>query len=197
MSNREISCNFNGVRKRVTVVQQHAPTTLTLIGPHNVGLDLYAARNSRSEIEAEQIITSEEVIFRHLSIATSCLARAQTGESFGVAEHCTWLPKGADQIFPFSKIDSCFPANCCIDHADKCGGHMNNRDSAVPCRRGETGDVGHHSPANTNNHIVARQTKLRAFAHDHFDGFERFEFFTWANVDGARRNASCNQALLN
>ena len=156
VSNREIGSNFDGMCKRVPVVQQHSTTTFALICTNYVGLNLYAARNSRCEIEAEQVVSSEEVILGHLSIAASHFARAQARKSIGVAQNSTWLPKCTNQILSLGKIDSGLTANCSIDHANERCGHMNNGYSTMPSRSGKASDVGHHATANTNNHIVAR-----------------------------------------
>ena len=151
----KVAFHFEGMSESVSIVEHRSTTRFALVLPDDVGFDLDATCDSRIQLERQQIVTSQEVVLRHLSAATTLLTCGQCVEHGGVAHHAGWLPESADQVLTGSKIDTSLATDGSVDHAHQCGGNVHHPNAAMPRCSGETRNVSDHSPAHTNNQVVA------------------------------------------
>ena len=92
--------------------------------------------------------------------------RTSRGGSVASASRSQTTPDGcqirADQVLAADpirggEVDPGLAADRGVDHAEQRGRDVDDRDAAVPRRRGEPGDVGDHATADADHDVVAGQ----------------------------------------
>src|SRR6185369_2812197 len=86
------------------------------------------------------------------------LALIEGSKRIDIDQHQAGLVKCSDQIFTFRVIDACLAADTAVNLGQKCGWHLNKRDSPHPCCSGIAGDVANDTAAKRDHERTAINT---------------------------------------
>ena len=134
------------------------------------------------------------MVLGHLTTPAADLARRQGDQRVEIAHHARRLPERADQVLStdagnWGDVDPRLAANRSIDHSHQCGRDVHDRNTAVPRRCGEPGDVGDHPPADADHDVVAGQTEPGEVAAQVFDRGQRFVGLAVTDREDLGRNS--------
>ena len=96
-----------------------------------------------------------------------------------------------DEILAGIGVDPRLSADCGVDHAEQCGGHMHDVDPTQPGRGHETGDIGSRPAAEADDRILTTNTDAAQHFPDEPDDGQVLTFFGVGYFD-----AMCVDALV-
>ncbi len=143
-----------GVGEGVPVVEHRPVAGLAFVGGHHPGLDLHTSGNLFSDVEAFDVLATEEVVLGHLTPAATHLALGEGHQGVSVAEHGYRLPERPHQVLALGQVDARLAADGCVDLGQQGCGHVGHGYAPVVAGCGESGHVGNHSPSDANDQIA-------------------------------------------
>ena len=168
---------LDGVRERVSVVEDFAQAAFSEVGRHDAGLDgdraggdLRELRAVRSQKlarfrlldDAQDFRVRDETALNDLGSTGSQIGCGQALKEIHIGNHGGCRIERTDEVLPDGRVDSRLTANGCINHGEQRRRNINERDAPQPCGGDETGHVGGRSAAHGDNRIFTSKLETTA-----------------------------------
>ncbi|SIA34707.1 Uncharacterised protein [Mycobacteroides abscessus subsp. abscessus] len=172
-----VVCTLDGVRERVSVVEDFAQAAFSQVGRHDAGLDcdraggdvrkLRAVRSQklawfRLLDDAQDLRVRDETALNDLGGTGRQIGCGQALEEIHIGDHGGCRIERTDEVLPNGRVDTRLTANACVNHSEERCRNVDEGDAPQPCGGDETSHVGSRSPTHGDDRVFTSELKASA-----------------------------------